>query len=255
MSRRLASLLLPTRGRPAELVQSLRSVRDTVDDPSRVEVIVWADDDDAATHREIDSIASGKHPGLGSLIKSDPVAWNRDKLPPAGQLQVYPIVGPRGRGYADLHRFYNVMANHAGGSWLILWNDDARMVTPGWDSRLAAVPDDGKPAYLWFTEKRSGRELDWFPGVHRSFVWGLPGGAVGHFSQSAHNDTYLREVFRPFPHRQHHTGIVIDHHLVSDLTFAEASAQFPQTKPEFDSERVQQAIVADRAKIRALLGG
>lgn len=55
------------------------------------------------------------------------------------------LVGPRGRGYADLPTFFNAMADIASGDLLMCGNDDMRFETVGWpamlESAAAAYPD------------------------------------------------------------------------------------------------------------------
>ena len=43
-------------------------------------------------------------------------------------------------GYARLSEYWNALAKEAAGDWLLLWNDDARMITPGWDQVIARQP-------------------------------------------------------------------------------------------------------------------
>jgi len=109
------SLLIPTRGRSSDLVALIASVRATAPIGS-VEMVFRVDDDDP--------------PSALTLAMLDP-----DRV----------VVGPRGRGYADLPAFFNAMAAVARGDLLMCGNDDMRFETIGWPALLeaaaAAYPD------------------------------------------------------------------------------------------------------------------
>jgi hypothetical protein len=44
-------------------------------------------------------------------------------------------------GYSKLNHYYTTMALQAKGQWLMIWNDDAVMLTNGWDQHLADNQD------------------------------------------------------------------------------------------------------------------
>src|SRR5690606_23120617 len=91
---------------------------------------------------------------------------------------------PERFGYARLHEYVNALAHQAGGGWLLLWNDDARMRTRGWDSRVLEAP----PGVLW--PKANGYTAEnTFPVVHRTVV-----DRLGHVSLSPHYDSWLHAV-------------------------------------------------------------
>ena len=73
------------------------------------------------------------------------VAHDPDDLPP------YPPPpharfweAPQRYGYQRLHEYYNALAARAQGNWLFIWNDDARLVSEGWDEVIEAQA----PAFL-----------------------------------------------------------------------------------------------------------
>src|SRR5690606_8725158 len=99
-------VLLPSRGRPGPLVESVASLRELADDPARIEVLVAVDPDDPDTAQ--------------AARDCEAEAWR----------------APERFGYARLHEYVNALAHQAGGDWMLLWNDDARMRTRGWDSRI-----------------------------------------------------------------------------------------------------------------------
>lgn len=149
----LVSVLMPSRGRPEPLAESVGSLRDLAADPDRIEVLVAADDDDPPTARAAETI--------GAKV----------------------LVSPR-HGYAQLHRYVNALAREAAGTWLLLWNDDARMLTRHWDERVAQA----EPGVLWPRHNDSPM-LNIFPIAHRRVVE-----LLGHVSLSAHCDSYLQDI-------------------------------------------------------------
>lgn len=102
----LISVMIPSRGRPEGLKNSIKSLLATA--TGNVEIIVRLDSDDPHTD-----------------------------LPPGITL----MTGPR-HGYRYLHRYYNEMAQCAKGQWLMLWNDDAVMTEKGWDREIGQQPEE-----------------------------------------------------------------------------------------------------------------
>lgn len=149
----MISVLLPSRGRPESLAASVDSLRSLAHGSKDIEVLVAADDDDPPTAR------AARH--LGAQV----------------------VVSPR-FGYDRLHIYVNTLARRARGEWLLLWNDDARMLTTGWDQRVTECA----PAVLWPAHNGSPY-LNVFPMVHRSIVE-----ALGHFSLSPHCDSWMQDV-------------------------------------------------------------
>lgn len=103
-------LLTPTRKRPDMLSVSAESALDLADHPDRVKLLLHVDDDDP----------------------TDYSAWP------------HVLRGPRW-GYAGLCHYYNALAALArelsvgqDAAWCVVWNDDEKMLTPGWDEKLAA---------------------------------------------------------------------------------------------------------------------
>ena len=148
---------------------------------------------------------------------------------------------------------YNDMCVLAQGRFLFLWNDDAVMLTPGWDLEIERH-DDGKPCYLMsgLVDGR-GRDNYLFPIVHRSWY-----DVTGHFSMSAHNDTYVYAAFAPYPQLFRSTNISIQHDALQlikngDKTSEDAKKWWPTTKKMFDSPSVQAALADDTKKLAELV--
>lgn len=221
--------MVPSRGRVAHLAKSIDSLRKLATDPKDFEVLVWVDDDDQPT---IDFVSN---PGF--VYPSGPTTKC--------------LVGPRGRGYADLHTYYNRLCEISSGRFLFLWNDDALMLSTGWDREIAKH-DGGQPCYLHSGLRDTrGRDTYLFPIVHRSWY-----DKMGHFSMSPHNDTYVYNAFAPYPDLFRNTQIVIQHdalQMLHDPTSREAQQWWPTTKKGWDSPEVQSALRSDIAKLGDLM--
>lgn len=109
----LVSILLPTRKRPAHLCAALDTINSFATNKQDLEFILKLDDDDQET---IDLVQKFK-----SLIK------------------IKTLVTERGRGYGDLHLWYNEMARMATGDWLFPFTDSARMTQEGWDTLIETM--------------------------------------------------------------------------------------------------------------------
>lgn len=109
----LVSVLIPTRNRVNRLQETLQSFISTSSDINSIEFVLKIDDDDLDT---IDFVS---------------------KLEASFNLRIKKIISPRGAGYSDLHIFSNRSAQIANGDWLFIFNDDAKMLTKGWDALIA----------------------------------------------------------------------------------------------------------------------
>ena len=109
------SVLIPTRGRPTNVLESIQSLANTSDDPSGIEFLIAVDDDDQKT---ID------------FVESDIVPYCEEN-----DLDFYAYVQPR-MGYSRLNEYLNQLAGASNGEWLLVWNDDAFMESQGWDTEV-----------------------------------------------------------------------------------------------------------------------
>ena len=149
------SVLCPTRKRAASLAVSVNGLLDLAGSPGEVEVLVATDPDDTG-------IYVGGDYGDGGRVW----IWQ----------------APERYGYARLHEYYNALAKMAAGEWLLIWNDDARMVTPGWDAIIAAR----QPGVLWLGANHH-HSASMFPAWPKAWA-----DALGYVSPVAHCDTYLQ---------------------------------------------------------------
>lgn len=216
----MISVLMPSRGRPDHYRDSILSLFATASD--LVQVITYLDDDDPTT---------SLYPRFDS---------------PAQQLVPRVIVGPR-HGYEQLHEMVNQLATVATGTHFMLWNDDARMTTSGWDDLIREKLD----ARSLLVGSFDGLDYALFPVVTWSFHE-----ALGHFSLSPHCDSYVMEVAKA-------AGCVVDlseisvSHLratLDDETKRDGErAQVESTSPAFFTEEMRAMIAESAAKLIAVV--
>ena len=165
----LVSVLLPTRGRPSELCLAVDSCVSLARDPSQLEFIFKADDDDKETIELLNKL----HTDFGN------------------KLNFKALISPRGRGYHDMHHWINNMCEGARGDWVIIFNDDTRMLTQDWDEILRhsiiGGPWHGVHEVCCFVAETEGQpDAQGFFFLRKSVV-----DLLGHFSLIPHNDTWV----------------------------------------------------------------
>lgn len=212
----MISVLLPSRGRPKALTESVGDLLELADKPSTVQVLVAADPDDIAT-QTVD-------------------------LPQ--QAQVW--TAPERYGYPRLHEYVNRLAEQADGDWLMLWNDDARMLTAGWDTIVSELP----PGVLW-PRSNDIPTCNTFPIWPRTWTDHL-----GHVSLSPHCDSWIQFLGQAIG-RHERIDVEILHDRADltgghdDQTRAESLAGYRTA--DYGSPAMEAARAADVASLRALL--
>lgn len=112
----LVSILMPTRNAIGWLDGALKSINETANDMSRVEILLRMDDDDTERlklTKPFFSIYGAKT-----------------------------VVGTRGSGYTDMGRFVGDLLNHATGDWVWLFDDDSWLEGCGWQEQLQDIKCD-----------------------------------------------------------------------------------------------------------------
>ena len=156
---RVISACLPSRGRTAGLLASVKSLRETAAHPELLEILVAYDPDDLA--------GTGV---LAETLEAD-VTWR----------------APERYGFAGQARYYAVLLEWATGEWLLpTWSDNAVMKTEGWDDLLRAQPA-GSVAYL--DSNYPGESC--FPAVHADAL-----GAIGRLEPLPSLDTWFEYAGR-----------------------------------------------------------
>lgn len=152
----MISVLVPSRGRPELLKRSVNSLRATADNEG-LQVVVAADGDDP------DTILMAADLGVDCVVTSR-------------------------FGYEGLHKYYQKAADMATGNWLLVWNDDATMLTEGWDREIENLPLNILVADI----QTPHSPLCCYPAIRRSAVT-----AYGRFSSdNPHVDTFWQDLGR-----------------------------------------------------------
>jgi len=145
------SLLCPSRGRPNDMERLIKSVAATATKPSRVEILLYIDDDDP---EKFNYLVAHKNltidPEVGQLLNVD-------------MLVDEPLTTPL---------INNILADRAQGDVLLIANDDQVFVDKNWDVRIdeeaAKYPDD---IYcMWFNDGRYQEKICTFPILSRKWV-------------------------------------------------------------------------------------
>lgn len=141
------SILLPTRGRPELSFNSLKSLIDSASNVNDIEFLVAIDDDDQESEQ---------------YYKDTVVPYFDDN---GIDLTVYQV--PRW-GYGDLNQYINFLGIHSQGRWLIFWNDDAKMISHGWDKEV--LEHTGEFSILRFKDNHNDHPYAIFPIVPRDWL-------------------------------------------------------------------------------------
>lgn len=159
------SVLLPTRGRPGALEHCLTSLINKSKTASRIEVLMAFDNDD-----------------------HDHIAYFEDVIVPWLQQSGVSYAAfkfPR-LGYLRLNEYLNELAKHSRGDWLFFWNDDADMVTAGWDLEITNYT--GQLRLLRATTNHD-HPYAIFPIVPKEWVQ-----ITGHLSPHQINDAWVSQI-------------------------------------------------------------
>jgi glycosyltransferase involved in cell wall biosynthesis len=147
------SVLIPSRNRTIQLVNSVRQILTMAADPGRVEILLRLDCDDEASLRA--------YRGLRLTVPA------------------IAVVDDRYMGWMSNHVFYNALARQASGDWLLLYNDDAQMLTSAWDNRIMAATKPvvatrmlrSKECEPWRWRAKNGQWMgNCFPAVRRDIL-------------------------------------------------------------------------------------
>ncbi|MEH0417818.1 glycosyltransferase family 2 protein [Streptomyces sp. B21-083] len=213
----LISVLLPSRGRPKALTESIDSLLNQADRPGRIQILIAADPDDPDT------------------VDVD-LPW-----------QASMWTAPERYGYPRLHEYVNRLAEQADGAWLMLWNDDARILTDGWDS----IVHEQAPRVLW------PRSND-IPTCNTFPIWPAAWTRhLGHVSLSPHCDSWIQYLGQTLD-RHERVDIDILHDRADltgghdDATRAESLAGYRTA--DYGSPAMEAARAADVTALRTFLG-
>ena len=117
------AVLLPTRSRTTALTDSVTSIVSQAHNISRIQLLFGFDNDDTVGLDHFENV-------IQPFLDDHSVDY---------EAQVFESMG-----YTGLNRYYNHLAKSALADWLFVWNDDAVMNTPGWDSVIASYTGEFK---------------------------------------------------------------------------------------------------------------
>lgn len=160
------SIILPTRKRHDALMNSVATLVDKMSADNELELLLGFDDDDDTRDQVLESLAE--------RFPSVPVGWTVTER----------------YGYRNLHKYTNLLSENATGDWLFLWNDDTLMETDDWDKVIEQSQGD---FLLLSPQCREGHWKNYpgtlFPIIPKKWVE-----ITGHFSNNAHNDTWVGKI-------------------------------------------------------------
>jgi len=165
MSQFLVSVLIPTRNRTGLLTRSVQSLIDHSADASQIEIVVAYDEDDVVSKDYLSSAgwqALTQHTNVKTCLCPN---W----------------------GYSGLNRYYTAMSQQSRGAWFMIWNDDAVMLTPGWDAHLKQYQDF--VGMLHMITENFKPALCLFPLIPRIWL-----DLFGEISQHQLNDSWIQDI-------------------------------------------------------------
>lgn len=142
------SILIPSRGNPKELLETIKACEDMASEPARLEFVVRLDADDPALKDYVQDIVPT-------------VAWRRSIV--KGEFAKW-LVGER-LGYKRIHDYYEECYKLSSGELLLAFNDDMLISTKGWDVEYERVLE-----HIPFGVARC--EIDEDPGGN--YGWAMP---------------------------------------------------------------------------------
>jgi hypothetical protein len=155
-------------------------------------------------------------------------------------------------GYKKFHIMINELAEDAmiisQPDWLMLWNDDALMLTPDW-AEIINKEDASKPVVLNFFDPANPLN-NLFPIISRPMYE-----AMGHFSLSTHCDSWVQDIANELGIHRPIFGIEAKHirEQIWDDIKAETQGAYAETSPLHNSIEMQDLLQNDVDKIRAKL--
>lgn len=159
------AVLLPTRSRTHALTTSVTSLITLVKDISSIQIIFGLDNDDQIGLKHFETV-------IQPLLDKHNVAY---------EAQAFDSMG-----YEGLNRYYNHLGKSANADWLFVWNDDAVMETPSWDSVISSYTGQFK---LLKVHTHNEHPYSIFPIVPKEWY-----DLFGHFSRHQMIDAELSQM-------------------------------------------------------------
>lgn len=159
------AILLPTRGRTAQLSRSLIGLLEKAEDLNSIQVLLGLDNDDTAgvTH------------------------FQEELQPQLDDMGVhYTAMAFDPMGYSRLHDYVNTLARASSADWMFFWNDDAVMESDNWDTEICRYTGQFK---LLAVHTHNDHPYSIFPIVPRAWL-----DVIGHLSLHSMNDAWLSQL-------------------------------------------------------------
>ncbi len=218
------SLVLPTRGRVALAQRMLQSVRTTARRPEAIQVVLYLDADDAASH----------------ALSCEGLVLDR-------------IIGPGGRMGAITQASYAACR----GDYIMLVNDDVIFRTPGWDARVRetfARFADGV-GLAWGNDLFQGPVLPSHPILSRAACEVMGGVCPADYDRDS-IDKHIFDIFRRLGERGHARAVylpdVVVEHLHPEAGKGKVDETYRRRNPSLD-EFVYLAWAEEREALAAAL--
>jgi hypothetical protein len=144
-------------------------------------------------------------------------------------------------GYANFHRMVNFLAKKAKGEWLLLWNDDMRIIGD-W-----TVPDaTDKPQVLNFWDPNN-QVNNLAPVISRKMYE-----IMGHFSLSTHCDSWVQDIANELGIHVPVHGAQVQHlrESLNDATKSQTQPVYATSSPEYDGLEMMKLREIDKEKLR-----
>lgn len=166
----LVSVLLPTRRGRDHLCRTIDSIWSLALNKASVEFILKVDDDDKETIQ---------------------IAKELENFP---GLSLRSLISPRGKGYSEIYLALNEMSTMARGDWLLVFNDDARLLTQGWDYMLEWTIIQNPWFGCWDVCLLNAKTKDIYQAKQFPLLRKKTCDILGHFSPSPRWDTWINGV-------------------------------------------------------------
>ena len=160
MKKKTISILLASRERSEELIDTISLFYDLSYNKENIEFIIRLDNDDFDTISQI------------------------NKLPYLEKLKI--IIGPRYNGYIDLHKFYNESYKLSEGVFIFLINDDLKVLTKNYDKIILDTLNESPKIYTGIDNYALDYEGWNFPIIDYRIIE-----KIGYISRCVFYDGYL----------------------------------------------------------------
>lgn len=214
--------LVPSRGRHKRLAPLIANLIRTTSDKDKVRVLFRFDNDDR------DSINTFRQ--LEELSQAIPIKAFR---------------GQRGRGYYDLHKFYNELGEISNADWLVLWNDNVMMSTRHWDKLIRSRYNPAFACIVAGYCRPPHSDYPAFPFISRAAYK-----ALGHISLYPLCDSYLWHVWNPLKRAFRDADLKhIHENDESEQTTLDSTDAMRVLSPKFYQKEVQELIAHTRRSL------